>query len=107
MRQVEMNRALLLLDDDPNFIISAQKLFPKYTEWFATGDLDKVNELFYVLSFDVIVVRKKNEKTLRELIQRHSTTRRFQGQNPFKSLVVLPKVFWRKKLRGIYAEREK
>jgi len=58
----------LILDDDPSIVMSAQKLFPKDMEWLVTKDLDKAEELVDIMDFDVIIVRKRNEVILRDLV---------------------------------------
>ena len=89
-----MNRALLL-DNDPKFIIAAQKLFPNDTEWLATMDISKAEELADLMQFDVIIVRKQNEKMLQQFVHNNVLKLVPNGQKPLKKLVVLPQFFWR------------
>jgi len=95
-------RRALLLDDDPSFIISAQKFFPKDTEWLATMDLDKAEKLVDLMAFDVIIARKKNETALRNLIYRRIQKIDTENDNPYKKLVVLPRILWKKSLKRIH-----
>jgi len=95
-------RRTLLLDGDPSFIISAQKLFPEDMEWLATMDLNKAERLMDLMAFDMIIVRKRNEAVLRELISKHFQRRDIKIQNSLKKLVVLPRVFWRSNLKKNY-----
>jgi|GEM_PF-1678872 len=96
-----MPRALLL-DDDPRFIISAQKLFPQDTEWLATMDLVKADELVNLLDFDVIFVRKKNEKMLCDLLELGMKHMSPSQESHYKRLVVLPRMLWKKEMKSIY-----
>jgi len=96
----------LLLDNDPVFIISAQKLFPKDTEWLATMNIEKAEELVDIFSFDLIIVRRKNEQILKELIKKHFEDFKPLEQNPFKQIVVLPRLWWKGYLRRLYRRRE-
>lgn len=96
-----MPRALLL-DDDPRFIIAAQKLFPKDTEWLATVDLAKADALVNLLVFDVIFVRKRNEGLLRELVSGQLLSSTNVQYKPLRQLIVLPRVFWRHRIKRVY-----
>jgi len=99
-----MKRALLL-DSDPSFIISAQKLFPEDTEWLATMNIEKAEELVDIFTFDLIIVRRKNEQILKELIKKHFESFKPLEQNPFKKVVVLPRFLWKRCLRRLYSGR--
>ena len=99
-----MNRALLL-DSDPSFIISAQKLFPEDTEWLATMNIEKAEELVDIFTFDLIIVRRKNEQILKELIKKHFEDFKPFEQNPFKKVVVLPRLWWKGYLKRLYRGR--
>jgi hypothetical protein len=90
-----MNR-VLLLDEDPRFIISVQKLFPNGTEWLATTDVIKASELVQHQAFDVIFVRKENEKVLQNLVQTYSMSHSPHDYKPLKKLIILPKYFWKR-----------
>ena len=96
-----MKRALFL-DNDPTFLISAQKLFPKDTEWLATINIEKAGELVDIFTFDLIIVRRKNQLFLRELIQKHFEDFKPLEQNPLKQIVVLPKFGWKGYLKRLY-----
>jgi len=99
-----VNRALLL-DNDPSFIISAQKLFPEDTEWLATMNIEKAEELVDIFSFDLIIVRRKNHQFLNELIKKHFEDFKPLEQNPFKQIVVLPRLWWKGYLKRLYRGR--
>ena len=90
---------VLFLDKDPSFIISAQKLLPKGTEWLATMELTKAVELINVLAFDTIIVRKRNEQVMQELLQNKMDRLLPQRRKFLKRLVVLPRVFWKRRLK--------
>jgi len=96
-----MSRALLL-DNNPKFIIAAQKLFPQDTEWLATSDISKAEELSDLMQFDVIIVRKRNEKILQEFVYKNVQKLVPNVQKPLKKLVVLPQFFWRYTIRRVY-----
>jgi len=96
---------MILLDSDPSFIISAQKLFPDDTEWLATMNIEKAGELVDIFSFDLIIVRRKNEQILRELIKKHFENFKPLEQNPLKQVVVLPRLWWKGYLRRLYRKR--
>ena len=90
---------VLFLDKDPSFIIAAQKLLPKGTEWLATMELTKAVELIDALAFDTIIVRKRNEQVMRELLQRETDKLLPEERKFLKKLVILPRVFWKRGLK--------
>ena len=100
MNNTTIKRALFL-DDDPAFVVSAQKLLPRDTEWLATKELSKAEELVDLMAFDVIIVRKRNESILHDLIQNHIYSK---ANHLFKKLIILPRILWRRKLKGVCGE---
>lgn len=89
----KMTRALFL-ENDIQFIIKAQKLLPKGTEWLSTTDIKHAEELIKTLAFDMIIVRKKNQDILKQFLTniiQESSDKNFPA---FKQIVVLPQFCW-------------
>jgi hypothetical protein len=89
---------VLILDEDPRFLISVQKVLPSDSEWLATGEVKKAGELMGNIKFDYIIVRKKNEGMLYDLIKENNK-RAPENHRVHKKIIVLPKVGWRRELR--------
>jgi len=100
-----MGRALFL-DDDISFVLKAQKLLPKGTEWLATIELDKAMALFSSLDFDMIIVRKQNQEILANLVAKIIGQSAESDARSFKRLVILPHFFWRPYLKQKATDKE-
>lgn len=92
---------ILLLDDDINFVIEIQKLFPRDTEWLATIDSGKAMELLNRHIFDFIIVRKHNEALLEECLAMHSQNTSTSELKLFKRVILLPKRYWKRQIKKI------
>jgi hypothetical protein len=90
----------LLLDDDAKFLLAAQKLLPSGTEWLATADLSRAQELISTRCFDVIIVRRKNKKIIENLLAEHFA-QLDKETVPLKSIVVLSRISWKWDLKKI------
>jgi hypothetical protein len=91
-------RHALLLDDDPKFLLAVQKLLPPNTEWLATADLSRAQELISTQCFDVIIVRRKNKTTVGNLLA-GNFARSEKTTTPHKAIMVLPRWRWKKELK--------
>jgi hypothetical protein len=90
----------LLLDDDPEFLLAVQRMLPQHTNWLATGDLSRASELLSTISFDLVITRAKNKILVENLIARHFS-RSSQQTMPLNAIVVLPRFFWRWRMKRI------
>jgi len=100
-----MGRALFL-DDDISFVLKAQKLLPKGTEWLATLELDRAVSLVISLDFDIIIVRKQNQEILDKVVAKIIGQPPDSDPRTFKRVVVLPHFFWRRCLKQKTADKE-
>ena len=99
-------RRALFIDDDVNFIIKAQKLIPRGIEWLASAQLSQIIELIQQKAFDFIVVRKKNESLIRDVLQAAVENNKQEFKYPFHKVVLLPDTLWRNQLKqAFYSKR--
>ena len=87
---------VLLFENDVQFILKIQKLFPRETEWLATMDQWEVGELLRRYSFDLMVVRKKNRE---RFVTAFEQVFKPVDQLPLKKIVILPAWFWKKSIK--------
>ncbi|NIA29965.1 MAG: hypothetical protein GWP06_08660 [Actinobacteria bacterium] len=90
---------ILLLDDDIDFVIEIQKLFPRDTEWLATIDSKNALELLNQHIFDFVIVRKHNETLLQECLALHSQNTPTSELKLFKRVILLPKKYWKRQIK--------
>jgi len=90
----------LLLDDEPEFLLAVQRTLPQHTNWLATGDLSRASELLSTISFDLVIIRKKNKLLVENLIARHFS-QSVRQPLPLKAIVVLPRFFWQCRMRRL------
>jgi hypothetical protein len=93
----------LLLDDDPEFLLAVQKMLPQHTDWLATGDLSRASDLLSTIPFDLVIIREKNKLLVENLISHHFSHSTRQTL-PLKTIVVLPRFFWRWQMKKIADE---
>ena len=90
---------VLIIDDNVNFILKVQKLLPIDSEWIASVDSDRIQNLLQKQTFDFLLSRKNNTDILKKLLGSAVENQSIMSDFPFKKIIVLPNVLWRGRLR--------
>ena len=84
---------ILLIDDDINFVIKLQKVFPRSAEWMSATKPETVKDLILHHKFDYIIARKKNEQTLEKCLSGFTDSE--NELKLIKKIILMPQFWWR------------
>lgn len=92
---------VLVIDDDVDFLVEAQRFFPEDTEWLATVQEQEIEQLTDMTLFDYIIARKKHEGLLKGIVSDRLLTGAAEQTKVLKKLILLPDRNWQKEIRHL------